>query len=516
MDPTVLAIPFLLYLAVALMIESTVQPHRRGHEWLERRASLTRLVILAVFYAFWLGVFWRPWMAAFASMGTVLLFAMVGNIKKRLLFEPLVFLDLQLVQQVLQHPKLYYSEILTAPRHVTLTVTAILVLLAAVLAGAHAEAALPGPADELIRLALMLLPLALYWLPRVQGGAEFVARHWLPGPAGEKNPDKATSRWGQFVPLFAHYCAWIAEGRSAAPRQPNIRPLPVTAPARGSSLPHIVAVQCESFVNPARYFHHPPELPAFASARESAVACGILEVPAGGAYTMRTEFAFLSGLPGSRLGFDAYNPYVRADRRPWPSLARALSECGYATDFIHPHDMRFFRRDRVMPSLGFQHMHGEERFSDADRLGPYVSDEAVARCVLELLEGATQPRFVFAVTMENHGPWRPGRLDATEHDERQIYFRHLQSADRAIHLLMEAFNSLERPVVFCFFGDHTPLLHFDTAEPAASSTDYFIQATAGATVQPVQDQTLAAHQLAPLVINEASLALAIGRQEQAA
>jgi phosphoglycerol transferase MdoB-like AlkP superfamily enzyme len=110
-----------------------------------------------------------------------------------------------------------------------------------------------------------------------------------------------------------------------------------------------------------------------------------------------------------------------------------------------------------------------------------VSDPAVARYVGELLRKSDEPHFVFAVSMENHGPWRPGRLGEPDADARDLYLQHLRNSDLMIGALLELGRSLDRAVVLCFYGDHSPILRYDFPRVNPPLTDYFIHSS-----QPAQ------------------------------
>src|SRR5207253_969711 len=81
----------------------------------------------------------------------------------------------------------------------------------------------------------------------------------------------------------------------------------------------------------------------------SAALFGRFAVPAWGAYTMRAEFAVLSGVPESELGYDRFNPYYALARVPLESQVWRLRRAGYRTICLHPFDRRFFRRDLALP-----------------------------------------------------------------------------------------------------------------------------------------------------------------------
>ena len=101
-------------------------------------------------------------------------------------------------------------------------------------------------------------------------------------------------------------------------------------------------------------------LAGFDACCASAAPFGRLEVPGWGANTMRAEFAVLTGIPESELGYDRFNPYYALARVPIASQVWRLRRAGYRTICLHPFDRRFFRRDLAMPALGFERFLGRE------------------------------------------------------------------------------------------------------------------------------------------------------------
>ena len=108
-------------------------------------------------------------------------------------------------------------------------------------------------------------------------------------------------------------------------------------------------------------------LAGFAACRASSALSGRLHVPGWGANTMRTEFAVLTGIPESALGYDRFNPYYGLARVPIGSQVWRLRRAGYRTICLHPFDRRFFRRDLAMPALGFERFLGRETLRRAAR-----------------------------------------------------------------------------------------------------------------------------------------------------
>ena len=172
-----------------------------------------------------------------------------------------------------------------------------------------------------------------------------------------------------------------------------------------------------------------------------------------------------------------FNPYRRFARSGVATIASALKARGYRTLCIHPYPASFFARDRVFPELGFDEFVDLGYFAAAERQGPYVADAEVTRRIV----AALGPRmFVFAITMENHGPYH---LEGD--DELAVYLGHLRNADRMIAEVCGAM----REGVFCLYGDHVPGLPRAYDDPR---TDYLIWSNKGMTPRRVDRE---AHRL---------------------
>lgn len=149
---------------------------------------------------------------------------------------------------------------------------------------------------------------------------------------------------------------------------------------------------------------------------------------------------------------------------------------------MHPYDRTFFLRHKAMPQLGFEKMTMLDEFDhDPARDGPYVSDAALTRKVIDDVESQTDDKgsFLFVASMANHGPWEPNRVDGMA-DPVEMYLEILQQSDKALGELVDHLNRLDRPVWLVFYGDHAPLLK-SFADPFPDPrTDYFIVPLAAA------------------------------------
>ncbi|HKS89977.1 MAG TPA: LTA synthase family protein, partial [Stellaceae bacterium] len=317
---------------------------------------------------------------------------------------------------------------------------------------------------------------------------------------------------GPFATLLAH--AVIARTERPARWRALAAPTPIRERGDAGGGP-IVVVQCESFFDARRLSPSIPHdlLPGFDACCRRATQFGRLEVPGWGANTMRAEFAVLTGLADDALGYDRFNPYYALARVPLASQAWRLRASGYRTICLHPFDRRFFRRDLVMPALGFECFLGRETLGGGRR-PPYCPDPELARHILRVLDEEGPRTFIFAITMGNHGPWNmagppldpavAALLDPAAMPDGGGLLRYLDGLRKSDEMLQVLIDGLarrgDRPTL-AFYGDHLPSLsavfrHFGFDEPCS---DYVIWPGTGAP----QRRDLPAHGLGRLVAEAA-------------
>ena len=439
-------------LALSVIIERQMMPRLplkrpraawalHGGLWISAHAVLT--LVLS-----------RPWFAAAAVSAFLLMLVLVSNAKFKALHEPFVFQDYEYFTDAIRYPRLYipflgWWKFLSAATGFVLAVSI----------GLWGETV---PTDQPT------------WAGQLSGSAVLFVVGILLVKAG--NCPRLPLSFEPVADLRAMgllACLWRYAQEEAA-QLAIASPfdfLPTTC-SRGD-LPHLVAVQSESFFDPRSLYSgiRPDVLKEFDRLRVDAVAHGKLKVPAWGANTVRTEFSFLSGISGEKLGVHRFNPY-RAIVGGWEvsSLAIYLKRLGYHTICIHPYPSSFYQRNRVYPRLGFDEFLDIRAFKGSMRFGPYISDAAVAERVSEHLREATGPVFIFVITMENHGPLHLERVAPSDIDtlyvesppagcdDLTIYLRHLRNADQMIGKLRQILGQCERPTSLCWFGDHVPIM----------------------------------------------------------
>lgn len=396
----------------------------------------------------------RPWFACAVALALLLTLVLVNNAKVTALREPFVFQDYEYFTDAIRHPRLYipflgWWKFLGAAAG----------FIGAVLIGFWGEAAPEHRFALSGHLGAILIVAGTGGLLLMLG-----SRKSLPVSF---QPEHDLLSFGFIA------CLW-RYGEAA--RRPLVlaSPFDFLVPQYGNGeLPHLIAVQSESFFDARSLYSgiRPDVLEQFDRLKAEAVCHGRLKVPAWGANTVRSEFAFLAGVSDDKLGVHRFNPYrAIAAGLALPSLASFLKGLGYRTICIHPYPASFYQRDRVSPRLGFSEFLDIREFDRNLSFGPYISDAAVADKIAEIVREASGPVFVFAITMENHGPLHLEQVAPSDMaelysapppagcDDLTIYLRHLRNADRMAAKLRTLLTECERSASLCWFGDHVPIM----------------------------------------------------------
>lgn len=455
-------------LLASVLVERLLQPRPplRRPLWCWR----LHVAIWSIAFAVLLGLTARPLFSTVNTLVLWLLIVLVSNSKYHSLREPFVCADFEYFSDAVRFPRLYLP-------FFGFTKAALMAaaFLAYLWAGLSFE-----PEAGAGRLEAALLALFGFAL-------------LLPGTRNTRAPSFDASadllKWGLAASLWRYFWAArqpVDRGALASPfaTQEALPP--------GNALPDLVSVQSESFFDVRDLW---PGIKAgvlgeFDRLNEEALACGKLQVAAWGANTVRTEFAYLTGIQAQQMGVHRFNPYRILARRALPSIAAQLKARGYRTVCIHPYDGSFYGRDKVLPALGFDEFIDIRAFEASQKSGPFIGDMALAEKVIELLDAPerNQPLFIHVITMENHGPlhlesvtpeelpqWfeRP-LLDGL--DDLAPYLRHVANADHMLGRLRSALLEQPRDALLCFFGDHVPILPkvYEVLGAPVGDTDYFI------------------------------------------
>lgn len=447
--------------------------------WIGALAS--SLMVLIVF-SLLTAVFNRFWSVVGIGLVLIVLLWAGNRLKVRILDEPLVFSDVFLAGHALRYPRLYFG-------YAPLWIWPLLAVVAILIVGVVANEA-PLGLSYFERAVILFLDAGLLWFLNEwarHGGRvldRLFARHPLKFKA---NVDAWT-----YTPMGAAllHLLWHARNRqairarfrfaepvqerqeqnqkhsSSASVNASVKALADGAEKPASSRPlHLLLVQAESFCRIGQKLKRPSVVPAI-DALIQAGSGGALSLDWRGAYTMRSEFAVLTGISPEETETYGFDPYRLAAMEPMVGIARDMKAQGYRTVAWHPNDGRFFNRIEVMPNLGF------DAFMDLDaldawaekkigrklpRFGRYVDDGALLRAAAEFLEACSEPTFLFVITMEAHGPWDaaccPGGGSMSEVERYESHMRRLDEG--AAHIAEESSAGHLRAVAF-LYGDHIP------------------------------------------------------------
>ena len=246
--------------------------------------------------------------------------------------------------------------------------------------------------------------------------------------------------------------------------------------------PNVIFIMCESYSdlsdedvfqyaeedNPMYGFHR---LAASERARS-----GHIVVSNYGAGTANTEFDVLTGIqtnmvsPNNVSSFRVIHKSINA--LPWDYQA-----AGYETYFTHPGYSWFYNRDNVYKFLGMEERVFNGTYTDADRKGTMISDQAfyehLTATLDEKLRG-DKPLFAYGVTIQNHQaypyskygfePEKPP-LSTTISDSAMetlsVYLEGVRDSTAMLEKLCDYFDSREEPILLVFYGDHRPALGQD-------------------------------------------------------
>ena len=286
-------------IGASFLLERLVQPKVLPFRQRPASAVAIHIGLWLLFFAAELVLFRRPWFAVANVLTLLLIVILVSNAKYHFLREPFIFQDFEYFTDTLKHPRLYLpffglSKALLAAAGYGL----------ALWAGMTIE----PPLTQQMSFVDFFMTLVV-----LVGSGVFLL--WWGAQAKlpvSLQPEKDIWQLGLLASLW-RYGAMEQEPCCVSFPYETVR---ATQKISGE-LPNLVVVQSESFFDVRQVFSgiKPEILAAFDSLKASASCWGKLEVPAWGANTVRTEFAFLAGLSAEECGVHRFNPYRKLARQ---------------------------------------------------------------------------------------------------------------------------------------------------------------------------------------------------------
>jgi phosphoglycerol transferase MdoB-like AlkP superfamily enzyme len=465
-------IPLVIGLALSIAIEQLLSPRPPllGRPW---RAWAIHIGIFVGFYAVELLIFQRPYFVSAMVLLGVLLLVLVSNAKAHSLREPFIYQDFEYFLDALKHPRLYLPFL-----GVGRAAAALVAFIAAVYVGLMIE---PAITQTILTTTFLQICATLFVFAVL---LVMIANTDALAVSFEPNNDL------QGLGLLAFLMRYRREERKPIEVSTFNSPFNGSTSPPKNNLPNIIVVQSESFFDARRLFadFDPSVMHEWDKTLATAAASGRVGVAAWGANTVRTEFAFLSGLDPAALGVHRFNPYRKMAQQGVPTLSSFLKKMGYRTICVHPYPASFYARDTVFPVLGFDEFIDVSAFAQADKFGPYIGDIALGEKVNAVLRASTQPTFIFVITMENHGPLHWEHVSAEESaalfnkalpagcESLAVYARHLRNANTMLGGLRSHLETSATPSCLCWYGDHVPIMptvYAALGEPSGA-TDFFI------------------------------------------
>ncbi|WP_322783339.1 LTA synthase family protein [Gluconobacter vitians] len=406
------------------------------------RASIFRFFMAFMMFGALLFLVGHPGPAAVLTILIGVLLVFGSGLKRNVLGEPLMFSDVAVIGAFVRHPRFYIGAI---PPFARVLVLAGLALLGLSFVGMLLNDLFYSWSGHGLVLRIEGLGLFATGYVCLNGLRRTgLARKILP----VADLDAGEIRYGLLATIVLSWLRWKDDCRRKLQNWSQVHA------GRLDQGPVIIVIQSESFADSRELGLETKSacsLPYLLQAeREGAV--GKLQVSGFGAYTMRTEYGVLFGHEENELGFRRFDPYLTAGKQTEDALAARLAPICEERIFLHPHDLRFYGRDALMPSVGFNRLIGTEDFADAAHCGVHVSDHALGDRILALIDDAVarpSGTFIFTVTIENHGPWSGGAAD---------YLHHLRNGDELLGRVADALEQTGRDALLVFYGDHRPSL----------------------------------------------------------
>ena len=233
--------------------------------------------------------------------------------------------------------------------------------------------------------------------------------------------------------------------------------------------PTVIAIMNESWsdLNIIHDFESNPDYMPFWHSFDTPVMKGDLLVSVHGSRTCNTEFEFLTGASMRNLPRWSY-PYQQYSLKTLPSLAREFKNNGYDTVAIHPGKPENWNRKNALLNLGFDRFIDKNDFIDPEYIGYFISDKSCYDKIIEEFKNKEKEKFIFAVTIQNHGGYNSSRFNNDEmvqlgselntYTDAREYLTLIQKADQAWKIFFTYFKKIGEPVIICIFGDHQPYL----------------------------------------------------------
>lgn len=210
---------------------------------------------------------------------------------------------------------------------------------------------------------------------------------------------------------------------------------------------------------------------------------GYAVVPLIGGGTNCSEYELLSS--NSLRLMPGITPFNVLDMHGANTIVSHLNSLGYVTIGAHSEDEINYSRGIAYRQMGFDKVYFDEDFIDkeyyCERL--FETDESLYRNLIRWYETEDEdtPKFIYLLTIQNHALYdsNPEEADIVhvlnDYGEYNSiineYLSCIYYSDQAFAELVEYFENVERPVVVCMVGDHSPAFASDIIDAKFSDDE---------------------------------------------
>ncbi len=209
-------------------------------------------------------------------------------------------------------------------------------------------------------------------------------------------------------------------------------------------------------------------------ADSSRAVSGHIVVSDFGAGTANTEFDVLTGMQTHMIAEELTSAF-RVVRHDIGSIARVYQQRDYSTWFMHPGKSWFYNRCNVFEYLGFKDQTFEEAFPRENWGGSFCPDSVLLEKIIDKQAEAASPSLAYITTIENHQAYHASKyefpiseavptelmLEEEVREQLSVYFTGVRHTSQMVYSLAEYLDTLERPTLLVFFGDHRPAMGAD-------------------------------------------------------
>ncbi len=336
-------------------------------------------------------------------------------------------------------------------------------------------------------------------------------------PRGDETPNEMYERGGFAYNMFKSAGStgvYTPDDYSDGAVEALVSELECMAGVQSDQRPNVIVLQLESFfdmtwMNGISLSDDP--VPNFRRIKENA-ASGYLFVPSYGGGTSNVEFEVLTGMNLDHFTIGE-SPYYTLLKKTVidDAFAFNMKRLGYTAHAIHNHNALFYERTNAYNNLGFDTFTPIEYMNSLSfNSQTWAKDDVITDEVMSALESTEGSDFVFAVSVQAHGPYpekvnpdefenyidvQADNLTETARAGLSYYASSLWEMDKMLGELVSRLENYEEDCVLVVYGDHLPAVDFSVnylSAPNAYTSEYAIWTSFDLSAE---DKDLEAYQL---------------------